>query len=142
MRRLEMEAAIRLAELCWQSVMQLSYLATSSKDVRDRRAVISVLNTMEWITAGAIGRSVPEVGLKKRLGEVLETLVDERAILKFDRGGQTMYRLATAEEVEKGGPDLVAPLGPLGDGSKAPASEAPQEPEEPRGQILPFPSGG
>lgn len=140
LRRFELEAAFRLGELLWQSVMGLSYLSTKSKDVRDRRAVISVMNS-DWISAGDISRTAPEVGLKKRLGEVLETLVDERAIVKMG-GTVTRYRLATAKEREAEVLDLLLQPGPLGTGSTVPENGAPPGPGEPRGQILPFPSGG
>lgn len=142
LRAFELESAFRLGELCWQSVMGLSYLSTKSKDVRDRRAIISVLNTTEWMSAGAISRAAPEVGLKRRREEVLDTLVEERSILKYEPGGQASYRLPTAQEVEQGGPDLVASHALSGGNLTASASAAPSGPAEPKGQVLPFPLGG
>lgn len=141
MRLRELVPATRLAELCWQSSFGLAYLATSSKDVRDRRAVVSVLNTTEWVSTGVISRSVPEVGLKRRLGDVLETLVEERAILKMD-GALTRYRLATAQEAATDTPDLAALRSPLDGGSTGRENGAPSEPAAPMGQILPFPGNG
>lgn len=138
MRLYEMAPATRLAELCFNSAAALSYLATDSKDVRDRRAVLSTLGN-DWVADSLIARSVPEVGLQKRLGDVLASLDHERLIAKKSVNGQTFYRRMTTEETESGVPVLEALHAPHDLAMNGRANGAPSGQGEAFGQILPFP---
>lgn len=92
-------AGINFAELHWRSVVQVAEFSVSSRDVRDRRAVLSALRPDLWTAAGEILLRCPTVGLQKRVNEVLSTLVASGEAESKGHGTDTYYRAKGSGEI-------------------------------------------
>lgn len=84
----ELESALKIAQLHLQSVLELGERVTGSRDMRDRSAVLRVISDLPT----PLGFIVKESELlKRRVREVLDSLMEERTIAQSKVNGEICY---------------------------------------------------
>jgi hypothetical protein len=86
----ELESALKIASLHLQSVIELGERVTGSRDMRDRRAVLRAISKAPT-PLGVIIREAEL--LKRRVNEILDSLMEERTIATQKIGDETCYFL-------------------------------------------------
>jgi len=131
----ELESALKIADLHLKSVLELGERVTGTRDMRDRATVLRYITDMPTPFGYVLRQS--EL-LKRRVNEILDTLKEERVVVEETHNGEKCYRktphlaAALAAAVQSGGSI------PTGSGPLAPviAIRAPQPP--PQVPLLPF----
>lgn len=121
----EIEPAIRIAELHLRSVTAIADVLCESRDMRDRRAVLSVVQTRGPITFGDICKHAKL--LKRRAHEILDTLCEERTVALMHVDGAPHYAITHAGLRAVATPE-TAPSLPVAGAAAVPPGEPPQRP--------------
>jgi hypothetical protein len=96
---MEIEYAIRFIELHVKSLVGISHAIADSPDARARREVIEAMKLLN--RPCDMGDLIKMLKWKKRpMQETIDALVEERAIAKDFIGGNLIFRLRTATEVQ------------------------------------------
>ena len=85
----ELESALKIADLHLKSVIELGERITGSRDMRDRALVLRFISDMPT----PIGYIIRQADLlKKRVKEIIDTLLEERAVTEERVGTELCYR--------------------------------------------------
>jgi hypothetical protein len=91
----EVSSALAITSLHIKSVLELGDRVTGSRDMRDRRAVLNAVSTSSPTPLGVIIKRASL--LKRRVVEVLDSLVEEQAVLPVSVGRGGLAYLQTPE---------------------------------------------
>lgn len=86
----ELDSALKIASLHLSSVIELGERVTGSRDMRDRRAVLRAISSVPTPLGVIIKES--EL-LKRRVRDIIESLLEERTIGKHTIGQEECYSL-------------------------------------------------
>lgn len=87
--QVELESALKIADLHLKSVLELGERVTGTRDMRDRATVYRHIGPMPTPFAYVLRSS--EL-LKRRVNEILDTLLEERAVVRETVNGEVCYR--------------------------------------------------
>lgn len=85
----ELESALKIADLHLKSVLELGERITGSRDMRDRALVLRFISEMPTPIGYVIRQSDL---LKRRVKEIIDTLLEERAIVSVTVGQEQCYQ--------------------------------------------------
>jgi hypothetical protein len=111
----EVKSALAITSLHIKSVLELGERVTGSRDMRDRRAVLNAISTMAPTPLGVIIKRAAL--LKRRVVEVLDSLVEEQAVAVYTSSGRLSYLqspeaqklLLASDNIEEGAASLNIP---------------------------------
>lgn len=83
--------AMRIVNLHLDSVLEIGRQLASSKDGRDQRAVLHVLEKAHGPVSLGEVITLSKVGLKKRVLEVMDTLAERNEIVNVSQNGKSFY---------------------------------------------------
>ena len=121
----EIEPAIRIAELHLRSVTAIADVLCESRDMRDRRAVLGVVQARGPITFGDICKHAKL--LKRRAHEILDTLCEERTVALMHVDGAPHYAITHVGLRAVSTPE-TAPTIPATGAVQTPPAEPPPRP--------------
>jgi len=121
----EIEPAIKIAELHLRSVTAIADVLCESRDMRDRRAVLNVVQARGPITFGDICKYSKL--LKRRTHEILDTLCEERTVALMHVDGAPHYAITHVGLRVAATPETAASIPATGGATGLPA-ESPQRP--------------
>jgi hypothetical protein len=110
----ELECALKMTDLHLKSDLELGERVTGTKDMRDRATVLRFISDMPTPLGYILRQS--EL-LKRRVNEILDTLLEERMVVKDVVGGETCYRktphlaASLATMAQAGAGTVVTPSG-------------------------------
>jgi K+-sensing histidine kinase KdpD len=111
----EVKSALAITSLHIKSVLELGERVTGSRDMRDRRAVLNAISSMAPTPLGVIIKRAAL--LKRRVVEVLDSLVEEQAVAVYTSSGRLSYLqspeaqklLLASDNIEEGAASLNIP---------------------------------
>lgn len=121
----EVEPAIKIAELHLRSVTAIADVLCESRDMRDRRTVLGVVQARGPIAFGEVCKYAKL--LKRRVHEILDTLCEERTVALLHIDGAPHYAITSVGARAAATPE-TAPALPVHAGGGAPLVEPPARP--------------
>jgi hypothetical protein len=124
----ELESALKIADLHLKSILELGERVTGSRDMRDRASVLRHIGDIPTPIGYILRQS--EL-LKRRLNEILDTLIEERTVTRSTVSGETCFHKT---------PHLhqsLVNMAQNGTGSGAPGAVIPLRPAAPSVPLIP-----